>query len=197
MPVRVAEMEAIWRSPAYSLMESRKQYPDANSNKAVSSEPSMTLIRFITPLTQANVKCSMCLLESEDMGRYKCATRAGGFLPAQCSFLLRRLHNQFDPIPVRGRGPLQNSGAVVTHEPLPASGRLAAHGNAGTMPRIPLPLRRMNSEKEHSPLTRFAWLSIAAAVVTIGLNDVGTTLTAPRCLPHSAAPSVLAVDWRV
>jgi hypothetical protein len=58
-------------------------------------------------------------------------------------------------------------------------------------------LRRMNSEREHSPLTRFAWLSIAAAVVTIGLNDVGTALTAPRCLPHFAAPSVLAVDWRV
>jgi cation diffusion facilitator family transporter len=57
------------------------------------------------------------------------------------------------------------------------SRKLDAHGNAGTNPGIPLTFRRMNSESEHSPLTRFAWLSIAAAVVTIGLKLVAYRLT--------------------
>jgi hypothetical protein len=60
---RVAKMEERWSS-AYSLMESTKQYPVADSHKAGSSEPSMTLIRFITLLTPAYVKCSMCVLKT-------------------------------------------------------------------------------------------------------------------------------------
>ena len=60
-------------------MESREQYPVADNHKAGSSEPSMTLIRFIIPLTPANLKCSMYLPENKNEGRYNCTVHAGRF----------------------------------------------------------------------------------------------------------------------
>ena len=59
------------------------------------------------------------------------------------------------------------------------------------MPRILLLLRRMNSEREPSPLTRFAWLSIAAAVVTIALKLVAYRLTGSVGLLSDAIESVV------
>ena len=72
-------MEATWRSPSLALIESSKQYPLADSHKTGSSEPSMTLIRSITPLTQASVKCSMYLPENKNKGRYNWAVHASRF----------------------------------------------------------------------------------------------------------------------
>jgi cation diffusion facilitator family transporter len=48
---------------------------------------------------------------------------------------------------------------------------------AGVDQGVPLTFRHMNSETDRSPLTRFAWLSIAAAVVTIGMKLVAYRLT--------------------
>ena len=75
LPCRVARMESTPRSPAQSLVESAKQYPLANSHKAGSSEPSMILSRSITPLTQADLKCSMCPLERRGSWMLRCPQR--------------------------------------------------------------------------------------------------------------------------
>lgn len=63
--------------------------------------------------------------------------------------------------------------------------------NDDTKPEVALRLRLMKSEAERGSLTRFAWLSIAAAVVTISLKLVAYRLTGSVGLLSDAIESIV------